>query len=200
MENIVHLTDLANLPLSSNQKRLWILFQQDKLNPAYNLSFFYHFKGGINYDVINKSMSILFNKQHTIFSVFKQKDGTPYIEIVPREVTVEFIDFSNSPAETHKENIFSFASEDSRKCFDIETGPLYRLYLLKEDDNSYYFHYTFHHIIFDGWSIRLFSQDLSKIYTDLSNGISSDPTPLTFHSYDFAEVEETSITKDEKKG
>jgi hypothetical protein len=28
-------------------------------------------------------MSLLFKRQHTMFSVFRQQDGVPYIDIVP---------------------------------------------------------------------------------------------------------------------
>src|SRR5450759_1811071 len=115
MEELIHLTDLTNLPLSSNQKRLWIIYQQDKLNPSYNLLLTYHLKGEINLEVFRKSMEVLFNRQHTIFSVFKQKEGEPYIDITQRPVTVELIDFSGFPVHLRREAILSFAGEDSRK-------------------------------------------------------------------------------------
>jgi amino acid adenylation domain-containing protein len=199
MNNLTLPAQKNTFSLSPSQKSLWIISQQDKSNPAYNLSLSYHLKGEINYGVLNKSMNILFNRQRTMFSVFKQKDGIPYIEIIPRNVNIEFIDYSNFPVETRKEKIFSFVGEDTRKCFNIETGPLYRLYLIKECNNSYYFHATFHHIIFDGWSMRLFSQDLSIIYTDLSNGNDFSLRPLTYNSYDFADLEETLLEDDNKE-
>src|SRR5450759_4301416 len=119
MEELIHLTDFTNLPLSSNQKRLWIISQQDKFNPAYNILLTYHLEGQINIDIFRKSMELLFDRQHTMFSVFKQKDGVPYINIIPRPVIVELIDFSGLHVQSRREEILSFAGEHSRKCFDI---------------------------------------------------------------------------------
>jgi surfactin family lipopeptide synthetase A len=172
--------------------------QQDSTNPAYNLQLTYHFNGAVDYDIFNKSVGLLFDRHLTMFSVFRHKDGSPYIEIVPRNVKVELIDFSDQSIDTRKEKIFAFAIEDSRKSFDIENGPLYRLYLLKEKEGSYYFHGTIHHIIFDGWSRRIFVQDLSRIYLSLLQGVNDNLEPLSFYSYDYAEVEKESLTSKEE--
>ena len=136
-----------HFPLSSNQKRLWLMSQRDGTNPAYNIQIAYHIKGKVNYDIFLESIKILFNNQYTMFSVFKQKDGVPHIEIVPEKITIESIDFSHLPAEIRKGKILSFAGEDSRKCFDLEKGPLYRLFLLKEDNESVFFYTTINCIL-----------------------------------------------------
>jgi amino acid adenylation domain-containing protein len=187
------------LPLSSNQKRLWIMAQQDALNPAYNLQLSYYFRGEVNYDRLVESLEILFNRHHTMFSVFREEDGIPYVSIVPQEVMVELLDFSDSSAEINKARILDFAAEDSRKVFNIEQGPLYRLYLLKEGEASYYFHATIHHIIFDGWSRRIFVKELSDIYTNLTEGRRPDKGPAGFQSHDFVGQEDKLINPEEEK-
>ena len=199
MEKLKHLTDLTNLPLSFNQNRLWIIFQQDKQNPAYNLSVSYQLKGNINVDIFRKSLEILFYRQHTMFSVFKQKGGEPFIEIIPKPVTLKEIDFSQFSAVDSKREILSYLGKDLRKSIDIEKGPLYRLFLLKYDEASYYFHATIHHIIFDGNSNKLFVEELSSIYNNLIGYSAEGPGPLEYQSYDFAALEkESESVKDEK--
>ena len=199
MEELIHLTNNTNLPLSLNQRRLWIVSQVDKFNPAYNIQLTYNLEGEIDFKLLLKSITILFDKQHTVFSVFMQRDGIPYIEMIKRPVCVEQIDFSDYPADLRRESILSFAGENSKKHFDIETGPLYRLYLLKENSNSYFFSATFHHIIFDGWSVKVFAEELSRIYTNLCQGIDEKSEQLKYHSYDFAACEEKSRFCEEDK-
>jgi amino acid adenylation domain-containing protein len=165
-ENIPEIS-LTNLPLSSNQKRLWIVSQLDGLNPAYNIPFTYHFKGDLNIKIFRESIDVLFQRHFIMFSVFKIKNDQPYCEIVPKPVTVEFIDFSDDLPANSKNNIYSFAGEDSRKLFNIESGPLFRLYLLKQDSSNFFFHATINHLIFDGWSWSVFIQDFKKIYEGL---------------------------------
>ncbi len=162
---------MDNLPLSSNQQRLWILAQQDKSDPSYNIHMAYHLEGEINVEIFNKSMNLLFERQFTLFSVFKQHHGVPYINITPKPVFIELIDFSVFPLQTAREKILSFAGEKSRIPFDLENGPLYRMFLLKETDQSWFFCMTIHHIIFDGFSRRLFVLELSRIYSNLLLGV-----------------------------
>lgn len=176
----------TNLPLSSSQKRLWIIEQQHKENPAYNLGLTYHLKGAIDTGIFNRSIQKLFDRQHSLFSVFRQSDGIPYIDIIPREVKVELMDFSDIAAEKRRDEILSFSGTDTVKWFDLEKGPLYRLYLLKYDDSEFYFHVTIHHIVFDGWSSQIFVDELSSIYTDLYKGVEVRLNPIEYHSYDFA--------------
>jgi amino acid adenylation domain-containing protein len=159
--------DITNFPLSFIQKRIWIVSQLDGLNPAYNIPFTYQFKGELNIDIFRKSINVLFNRHFIMFSVFKHKDGEPYCEIVRGPVDVELIDYSNDISEKGEEKIFSFIGQDSRKEFNLETGPLYRLFLLKQNDSSFFFHGTIHHLIFDGWSWSIFINELISIYDSL---------------------------------
>ncbi|MBK7711802.1 MAG: hypothetical protein IPJ37_13240 [Bacteroidales bacterium] len=111
---MVHLTDLDNLPLSSNQQRLWILAQQDKSDPSYNIHMAYHLEGEINVGIFNKSINLLFERQFTLFSVFRLDRGLPYINITPKPVLIELIDFSAFPLQSAREKILSFAGEKTR--------------------------------------------------------------------------------------
>lgn len=189
MADILHLTDLTHLPLSSNQNRLWIISQQDKSDPSYNLQIAYHLQGEINIEVFNKSIRLLFDRQHTVFSVFRQNRGVPYISIVPGPVFIELIDFSGAESKTAREEILSFIGEQLRVPFDLEKGPLYRHYLLKESNESYFYCFTIHHIIFDGYSRRIFVEELNRIYNNLLDGLRETIEPLPFQSYDFANFE-----------
>jgi amino acid adenylation domain-containing protein len=199
MEELIHLTDQSNLPLSSNQLGLWIIAQQDLSSPAYNMQMTYHFRGEIRLAVFRESLEILFERQHTMFSIFRQKEGIPFIEIKKRPVDIDLIDFSNFPQSVRREKILSFAGENIRRTFDLENGPLYRFYLLKEDESSYFFNAVIHHLIFDGFSRRIFVQELSRIYTDIVNGADYRTEPLQYFSYDYSLKEKGSLTPEKEQ-
>ncbi len=199
MAELNHLTDLSNLNLSSNQRRLWIISQQAKLNPAYNIQIVYHFEERINIEILRQSTQIIFDRQHTMFSVFKHVEGIPHIEICFRQVDVQSKDFSGVLPQSRMTEILSFAREDSRIPFDLEKGPLYRLFLLKEDDKSYYFYATFHHLVFDGFTRRLFMQELGKVYSSILSGTYVKNEPLRYHSYDFALYEKSLLSAEKEK-
>lgn len=179
-------TKLTNLTLSASQKGIWIHSHFNVINPAYNIPFTYHLTGKLNIEVFNKAINILFNRHPVVFSVFGQKDGNPYFDIIPKPVTVNLIDYSNLNPEIGKEKIYSFAGEDTRKVFDIESGPLFRLYLLKRNDSDFYFHATIHHLIFDGWSWNIFVHDFRKIYDSLIYNRDANLEPIDFQYYDYS--------------
>ncbi len=195
-----NIADLTFLPLSSDQKRMWTIHQLNRFSPAYNIPFTNQLPGVLDLDVFKRSIDLLFRRHNIMFSTFKSKDGEPYCEIVPGQVSIEIVDFSGSSSQSCKERIFSFIGSESRKWFDIEKGPLYRLYLLKSDDSTFYFHAIIHHLIFDGWSWGVFVRDFNKIYRTLLQKKEIDLEPLKYHHYDYARWQKSSENKkDEEK-
>lgn len=188
----------VHFPLSPNQKRLWIISQEDKFNPQYNLALTYHIKGEINTDIFIRSLETYIHNNNSFFSTFKQSNNDPYLIIKSQKINVEFHDFSGTPLEDHRKSIFSFISTDIRKIFDIEKGPLFRLWLLKENNQSYYFHATIHHLIFDGSSYKILAEELSAIYTELIKGSNVVPNPSPFKSYDFSHIDKISDAEEEE--
>jgi amino acid adenylation domain-containing protein len=187
--------ELRNFPLTPHQKGIWISTKFNNLNPAYNIPFTHHFRGDINYDVLQRSVNFLFNRHPVIFSVFGVNDGVPYFDINPRPVKIELLDYASDPAELATKKTYAFIGEDSRSVFDIETGPLYRLYLIKLSDSEYYFHATIHHLVFDGWSWNLFVNELATIYKNLSHGTDPKLEDIDFQYYDYALWQENNDNK-----
>ena len=178
-----------NLPLSANQKAIWIYTQFNSSNPAYNIPYTYHFRGNIRTDIFQKSMEILFQRHPIMFSVFGSKDYEPYYDIIPVPVTVNEIDFSDENPDVRIEKIYSFIGEDSRKGFNITTGPLFRIYLLKNDEADFYFHATIHHLIFDGWSWSILIKEFPEIYSSLIAGKSPELEKIEFQYYDYVKLQ-----------
>ena len=81
---------------------------------------------------------------------------------------------------------------DSVKIFDLENGPLYRLYLIMTGAEEYYFRISIHHIIFDGWSWGVLVKDLNEIYNSLLRGKEFVPDKIEFQQYDYAQWEKNS--------
>ncbi len=190
--------DLNNLPLTKNQRRLWISYLQDKGNPSYNLKLTYHLQGSLDIEILKRSISLLFHQHHSVFSVFRQMDGVPHVEIHPSDFEIMSIDFSSGDAATSKEKVYEFVATDSRKPFDLETGPLLRLYILKAGTDDHYFHGTIHHIVFDGFSRRVFVQELSRIYNGLMKSNTEGIDLNISQSYDFAAWEtQTAVDQNE---
>ncbi len=74
------------------------------------------------------------------------------MNIDPSDLNISFVDFSDLPDDKRSGKITELINSDSRLRFDLEKGPLFRLYLVKQPIWMSLFPHEHPHIIFDGWS------------------------------------------------
>ncbi len=197
---LVHLTDLNDLPLTQSQSRIWLITRMNPTIPNYIIPFAYRLNGPLKIDVFRNSIETLFSRHHVLFSRIIERDGVPCCVIEKTKVHIEFTDYSDINIDEGKSRIFEFITKDARRIFDLANGPLYRLYLFKLSDEEFCFYGAFHHIVFDGWSWKIFIDDLNQIYNDLEAGREISLKELPYQQYDFAHWEEqTGLLKDETK-
>ncbi len=75
--------------------------------------------------------------------------------------------------------------ELSRRPFDLETGPLFRLHLLRRGESEHVVLLVVHHIIADFWSTAVLVDELGKAYAEELAGCVGDPAPPTSSYADF---------------
>ena len=193
---IVNLSQDSRLPLSSDQKRLWIINQIYRSNPAYNIGFTYKLKGKLDIVIFTKSLNILFERQAILRSSIKSTEGEPYCIIHKFEnIPVKILDYSALNAEEAEARIQDSFTLESRETFNIEEGPLFRLLLVKLNEEEYIFHMTVQHMVFDGWSWGIFARELRQIYNDLLNGRQPGLSPLQYQYFDIANWQKSKFTE-----
>ena len=79
------------------------------------------------------------------------------------------------------------ALELLRQSFDIETEPPLRAQLLRLDEDDHALVIKLHHLITDGWSQRLFWEELAALYGARLNGAASGLPKLAIQYRHFAE-------------
>lgn len=183
-------------PISIEQRRLWIINKIDIENPAYNIPFTYRLKGELDIAVLQESIAILFERHKVLNSYIPTIDDQPQIKFLPTKPQIDVIDRSYSSGDDNDAFIQEYFSKESRDTFDLETGPLYRIILVKLSDNDYVFHLTVQHAIFDGWSWGIFTDELNHIYNALKQNRSIDlPVPENQY-FDFSYWQSKQIKSD----
>ncbi|PCE22686.1 non-ribosomal peptide synthetase [Paraburkholderia acidicola] len=61
-------------------------------------------------------------------------------------------------------------AQDKTTPFDFGSAPLMRFHLVREDDTTYRFIWTYHHAVLDGWSVQLIWSDLLSAYAAMTQG------------------------------
>ncbi len=159
-------------PLSFGQRRLWILHQMQEHPIAYNMYEAYEFNK-LDLDSFQSALNEL-NRKHSAFRTsFIEREGVPYQRISgDHSFDLTTLDLKKEKDEAQKalDHMEAFRMIP----FDLEKGPLAKALLIQISSEKYYFLFVMHHIISDGWSIRIIVQDLLREYQrNISVGVNS---------------------------
>lgn len=141
--------------LSAAQERIFYAWELNKSSCAYNIPFAIKLEGKVDVDRLRQAIREVLQNVPTLHYQFKMED-VPTIHLVeqPRyqfEVIQRQQDVSAQLAE-------------SVQPFDLENGPLARIHFLQDDTDTQVLFLDFHHIIFDGISMSLFLDQVTKAY------------------------------------
>ena len=87
--------------------------------------------------------------------------------------------------------------ELARRPFDLETGPLFRLHLLRRGESEYVVLLVVHHIIADFWSTAVLVDDLGRAYAEELAGCAGDLPAPTSSCADFARWQHAMVAGEE---
>ena len=92
------------------------------------------------------------------------------LQIVRQNISLPLYeqDWREASASERSRRWESFLERDRDRGFDLEKAPLFRLALFRITDNSYRLLWSFHHMLLDGWSMRLILNELGEAYTALT--------------------------------
>ena len=164
------------VPASYQQERLWFL---DRLNPGipvYQISAALPLEGVVDREALERSLNALIERHESLRTRFDVVDGS-VVQVIASAMTVELdeIDLSRYAEDFRIAEARRVGSEDARLPFDISTGPLIRVRLIRLGPSSGLLILTLHHIIADGWSFDILTRELSILYDAFLN---RTPWPL----------------------
>nr|NIM13090.1 AMP-binding protein [Candidatus Aminicenantes bacterium]NIM84716.1 AMP-binding protein [Candidatus Aminicenantes bacterium]NIN19086.1 AMP-binding protein [Candidatus Aminicenantes bacterium]NIN42988.1 AMP-binding protein [Candidatus Aminicenantes bacterium]NIN85731.1 AMP-binding protein [Candidatus Aminicenantes bacterium] len=146
-------------PLSSAQKRLYVLQQIARDIIGYNEFAVLELKGELDSKRFEKTFSKLIHRQESLRTSFIIVEDEPVQKIHDEAAfEIEYYDAKREkgrPADINR----SFV-----RPFDLSQTPLFRVGLIKEEDEKYLLLVDIHHIITDGISQGIFINDFISLY------------------------------------
>jgi amino acid adenylation domain-containing protein len=119
----------------------------------------------------------------SLFTWEKRKDP---LQIVRKHVELpcEQLDWQAHSAEEQEQRLEAYLEADRQRGFELTQPPLTRIALIKLQPDWHSFVWSFHHILLDGWSMRLLLDEAFTIYASLAQGSPLTlPKPKPFRSY-----------------
>ncbi|MBC9783075.1 amino acid adenylation domain-containing protein [Heliobacterium chlorum] len=173
-------------PLSYGQKAIWFINQLMPDSPAYNISGALHIPAKLDVEALRKAIRDIIQRYPALRTNFFIKDGEPYQRVyATRKEDLQVIQVEGK----EWEEIRALIIADSRKPFNLEKDPLYRIRLYQQGDESYYFAVTIYHIISDAWSNYMFIDEMQMLYDKYANDKEIDLEPITVTYKDFIDLE-----------
>src|ERR1051325_2334580 len=169
-KDIITLRRTRTAPLSFAQQRLWFLDQYEPENILYNLPAAIRLNGALDVTALEQSLSEILRRHEALRTTFSIVDDHP-VQVIneARDFQLTVIELRESSSEKKEETAARFAAEEARTPFNLAKGPLLRVKLLRLAEDDQVLLLTMHHIISDGWSIKVFIREIGALYEAYTN-------------------------------
>ncbi len=183
---IISLAEGDPLVLSFAQQRLWFLAQLEGQSATYNMPTVLHLKGELDHEALERSMETLIKRHDSLRLCFPEVDGQATVIIIDVYNPVIFTDLSGLSDDEQQSQKEALIESHAQVPFDITTGPLFRLRLIKLSDEEHILLFNMHHIISDGWSIGVLIREWSALYSAYYCDQESELQELSIQYTDYA--------------
>ncbi len=155
--------------LSHGQQMLWYAHQFAPTGAAYHITGAATIRAALNLDAFRRASRRVIARQDALRTTFILVDEKPAIRLLDPNVFVlredEWLPIEDV-AGLDEAELRDRLAELARRPFDLETGPLFRLHLLRRSESEHVVLLVVHHIIADFWSTAVLVDDLGKAYAE----------------------------------
>ncbi|MBW8687218.1 non-ribosomal peptide synthetase [Chitinophaga rhizophila] len=162
----VPVADKDSYALSSAARRLYFLYEMDRLSLSYNMLQVIRLQGQLDRARITQSLNSLLERHEGLRTYFEIADGVP-VQKIAQNITLNIAICDNV--------------EQFRKPFDLSKAPLIRVGLTQISAEEHLLMIDMHHIITDGVSQEILINDFMQLY------VGQELAPLKLQYKDYSE-------------
>jgi acyl-CoA synthetase (AMP-forming)/AMP-acid ligase II/aryl carrier-like protein len=168
-------------PLSLQQQRLHFLSKFDPIPHKHYVMAALRLSGPLDVGALEASIATISERHDILRSIFPEHLGEPtqiVTDIRPRLEIELRLPPSNGASDTQ-------ASELLKQPFDVQSAPPIRVQLLRYGEHDHLLLIKQHHLITDGWSHRLFFDELEELYNAKVRGLTPNlpQIPIQYRHY-----------------
>ncbi|HVR97534.1 MAG TPA: amino acid adenylation domain-containing protein, partial [Thermoanaerobaculia bacterium] len=177
----------SSLPLSFAQQRLWFIDQLEPGRSVYNMPVALRVEGPLDAAALAQSLGVVVRRHEALRTTFAVEEGIP-VQVIqpPAPFGLAVVDLSGLPASRCETAALTLAGEEATRPFNLTRGPLLRGVLLRLAEDDHVTALTMHHIVSDGWSLRILVREVTALYTAFTEGRPSLLPELPVQYPDFA--------------
>ncbi|NLU84923.1 non-ribosomal peptide synthetase, partial [Rhodococcus sp. HNM0569] len=152
--------NVARVPLSSAQQRIWLTNRLDPASPAYNLPLALTLDGPLDTDALQAALGDVLDRHEPLRTVCPADETGPYQHML----AVDDVAHTLTPVDTDAAGVARHTAALARTGFDLTTEQPLRAALLRVTPSRHVLALVVHHIAADGWSMAPLAADLMAAY------------------------------------
>jgi alpha-ketoglutarate-dependent taurine dioxygenase len=192
LPKIVRVQRTQAMPLSYGQQRLWFLDQLEPGSSQYNSWRAIRVNGTLDEDALDRAIKEIVLRHEILRTRYVAQNGVAVQEVsYDQEIEIEKVDLSREEEQLRESKAREIAREYGARGFDLETGPLMRLKLIRIGQGESVLVVVMHHIVSDAWSLSILVREVGVLYERFRIGAESPFEPLKIQYADFAHWQRT---------
>jgi amino acid adenylation domain-containing protein/non-ribosomal peptide synthase protein (TIGR01720 family) len=164
-ESIAAVPPGTAVPLSPAQQRLWLLENLAPGSIEYNTGFGLRLSGALDVAALRSALAALIDRHESLRTSFHDLDGQGVQVVHPRaDLPLRCLDLSSLDPVRQEAACQRALAEELSVPFDLGHSPLVRAVLVSLNQAEHVLMVGQHHIVTDGWSVRLLVDELCELY------------------------------------
>jgi thioesterase domain-containing protein/non-ribosomal peptide synthetase component F len=155
--------DHFRMPASVAQQRIWSSCAQH--GAAWNVAVRFLLRGTLSLTAFQQAVQALTANNEILRTSFSFEGSTLDQVIHPSvDVPVAVFNLTNLSGEERDRELDRISKQEARRKFHPEVAPLFHVGVVQTGESEHVLLLTLHHLICDGWSIGILSQELMTAY------------------------------------
>ncbi len=179
--------NLTEIPLSFGQEQLWIIDQLVPGSTTYNVVGALRMHGPLDIPALERSLTRIVARHESLRTRLVSNAGIPSQVIDnPHCVTLEPVTIPGADTEARLAALAEHEAAEAATPFDLATGPLFRVRLLRLSAEEHTLLVSAHHAVIDGWSFGVLVDEMTTCYEAEVAGAEPHLPALPVQLADFA--------------
>lgn len=180
-------------PLSFGQQRLWFESLRNG-GTSYNVPLALEFEGTLDESALADALRDIVAAHDVLRTRYFQREGVGRQSITAAsQWSLEYVDLRSESDPRHACTVR--LQQESQAPIDLARGPVFRAVLYKISSRLHYLLLSMHHIVTDGWSVRILGEQISTQYAAYASGNTQQRIERPFIQYtDYAAWQRQSAT------
>ncbi|GIF17209.1 hypothetical protein Ate01nite_72410 [Actinoplanes teichomyceticus] len=185
------------LPLSSHQRRLWLHEQLHSGSTEYVTGVGLRLRGPLDPAALRTALSALAARHESLRTTFVAGDDGAGRQVIAErgDLPLHVADLGDVPADERDAALDRLLAEQLSRPFDLCRGPLGRATLIALAEHEHVLLLAQHHIVTDGWSVRVLCSEFAQLYDAAVRGVPAGLGEPGLDYADFAQWEREQLTE-----